>query len=650
MKFPLSFNFNPVHCLIFALLWSYGFVSSILPADFPPQIYSLAVSLLLLFVYKDFRISLEINREDLKALGILSALLFLSHWPTIFYSIGGDELWHAEKASVVLLKFNQLLLESGHFTTAADVQSSHWNLFDPRFLPVMDLWRILSIPCLAMMAAFIFGYRRIQKMPKWGSRTAATLALLALGYALTSTLWVNMDPHPPLRLLPLFVSELVLGLNNFAFRLPALLASVACSWTLYLFLSRNFTDSAFWFRVLLALSFSFLPPIFYSGEAVEANIYASLTALLLFIIIFEAFQKNKPDLLILAGIALALGNLSRQTTLFAWPILAVAYLLVLIRRPDRETLGLGLRTFAPILIALPNLYTALATHHPALVDTMSLSDKFSELFGGGFALMSILNSMTIPWMLLGVIAWGKTLWLPAFRPFSLALLVVIPYYILIYYLPLDVAIWGIGRYLADYLAPVVGVLIAVAAIRLHPTRRVFWAGVLVLLFSHTLEVNSNLSLDTNYKQWSMMRLTSSVNFPYDEALRYLKRQEVGPKFRLFGGSPSVLSMNLWLHGFGLQETAVWFARNSQMTAIARRPQATLSDLLQNLKQDPPDYIVLQTGLRRERLHRTPQITALIEHIQEAARTSQGGFYADKSFVGQHGGVLEIYRVKADEIK
>ena len=192
-------------------------------------------------VYRDAAVELTVSRDDLRAAAVLAVVGFAVHWRTLFLPLGGDELYHAER-SALLVKRLQAVADFSTPLTHEWVQASMWRLHDVRFMPVADLWRTVSLALLA--AVGLAAWLGLHAGRARGLLAAAALvAFGALG------LWVRWapEPHPPLRLLPWFASQTLLGLSDFAFRVPAL---------------------------ALALGIQFLPVVLIVSDTVEASAFA----------------------------------------------------------------------------------------------------------------------------------------------------------------------------------------------------------------------------------------------------------------------------------------------------------------------------------------------------------------------------------------
>jgi hypothetical protein len=247
----------------------------------------------------------------------------------------------------------------------------------------------------------------------------------------------------------------------------------------------------------------------------------------------------------------------------------------------------------------------------------------------------------VPWVLISIIA--LLVWLPkaTWRDGS-PLLLAIPSFFLFH--TIWPYLWGLGRYQAEYIAPFLGYLLFIASVHLPRVLTKYAASILTVGIISTLEVNSNLSLDINYEQWPRMRITTSANFPYREALGTLQRAEVGGNFAILGGSPIYNKSALWLSGFSFWESARWEQVQNSLLTFISQPRSP-ADVRTFLQANGIQAIVVQSGTRREVQHREglPGISALIASLQRVPLDSRSYFYKQASFEGEHGGTLTIYK-------
>jgi hypothetical protein len=591
-------------------------------------------------LYRGFRCEIALGRRDLAVFAGFLALQVAVRRESLFHSLAGDELYHAERASL-LLNGLRAWVEALPPRSIDEVRASMWNAFDPRHLAVAELWRAVSFPLLlaAALLVAVLGAARAR-----GRRWMAW-AIIVVAVALVSTaapFAPPVDPHPPLNRLPLFLGELLFGLNSFAFRIPGLLEISALSLAVFRLLEAHdpLRRPALLWHLAVAGVIGFIPVVFYAAEAVEPSIHGFVACTAVLLLCWEFVQGGDSTRLVLAGVAAGLGMVARQPLVFAWALIVPLALL------SRERKGLlsQVRVFFPALLAIPYFFTVHALGHTATsVSEGTALEKIARSLWSGVGPISILNTATLPWavatalLLLGVC-------LPRLRWVERALyLLFLPAYAIFHVI--WSYLWPVGRYQAEYVAPFQALTIFLSARLLGPAARRIALPFVAILAGITLEVSANLAWDTSYAEWPKMRITTSASFPYRQGLGFLKMREAGGSFALLGGQPWYGDMALWLSGHTFAETRAWREHQEAVSAwVASSATKSLPDLVGLCRRRGIRYLVLQSGTRREMQHRTAAMQAAIDLVEAAGRGPASGISRIAQFGPENGGSLEIYLV------
>lgn len=627
----------PSLILTLAAVWSYLFNRAVVP--FPDYVFYAILGAFIILawrIYRDFRFQFYVAGHEFVAFFAFLLLNLTVHWQGLFFSVGGDEQYHTERALFALTALRRWLQPTFATTTIESLRASMWHVFDLRHLAVIDLWRAFSFALLAGAASIGLVLRAVVKGRS--KKLTLLLSLVAYGVAVYvgDQVALPAENHPPLRLLPIFSSALLFGLNSFALRLPGVVIVSLMSWWSFVLLRRGHPDQPRWWQMLVAAATAFIPSVYYVAEAVEPSVYGFAVYLGVLLLGLLYLRSRAIDYLILAALCAGIGMLLRQSTIAAWILIAILF----VASPRRFNLRDAARVFYPLLLGLPYFYSVSRLGHTAVNEQGGALHYLMQSVVEGVGIMSILNSTTIPWIFVTLAALCVALRRTPRRELAL-LLLAIPVYAVFH--TIWIYLWGLGRYQAEYVAPFIVLLLFFQAER--PTHR--WrrpAGAFLLLAAlSTIELNSNLSLDTNYQQWPRMRVTSTANFPYRETLATLKRAESQGDFVLVGGSPWYGPVALWISGFSLWESDRWRRHQDSFDQFLRE-RRTAGEVRNFMRERGIRSLVVQTGTRRERQHREnyPGTRALIAELERVPLESKSYFYRLYSFSGEHGGILSIY--------
>jgi len=397
-------------------------------------------------------------------------------------------------------------------------------------------------------------------------------------------------------------------------------------------------DQALFWKIFVAAGISFIPIVFYVAEAVEPSVYGYAVYTTVLFLSLRYLHTRGFEYLVVAGVVAALGSITRQSTIVVWIPIGLLFL----QSGYLKDIKKIAQVFFPGLIVLPYFYTASVVGHPATKNQGAAWESLWRSVLEGVGPMSILNTTTPLWtlffvLLLGYLLirakWSELLLLALFIPAYMIFHVINPY------------LWGIGRYQAEFVAPFITFGLVLLGIYALPKERMVAGAFLVVLIVTTLELNANLGLDTNYREWPKMRITTTANFPYREAFGYLKRNEATSKFVLLGGSPWYGDIVAWLGGFSFTETRQWRQKQIAFNQFIRAQYRTSRRISKYCRRRGIRYIVLQHGTRREIQHRPTLVNHMVREIEQPVLHEPAFFVREQLLGGEHGGLLVFFRTK-----
>jgi undecaprenyl-diphosphatase len=151
----------------------------------------------------------------------------------------------------------------------------------------------------------------------------------------------------------IWISTHLLGHTTFTVRLPAVLLSAATLVLLYIFTVRMFRSELAGLIAILLLAAA--PMINVGGTLMTIDVLLCFFSVLAILCVWEAVERNRPAYWLLAGIAMAMGILSKFTGVMLVP---GVFAFLLLSRPDRGVLkkpypymfvALALIAFLPVL-------------------------------------------------------------------------------------------------------------------------------------------------------------------------------------------------------------------------------------------------------------------------------------------------------------
>lgn len=633
-----SFHLNICIFILVSVLWSYGLNKHELPIN--NLLFSFLVTVLcfaIIHLFKSDVFKIVLNKSDIFVfLGAIS-LLTLTQLSVVTSHLGGDELYHAERGSILVRSLESFSL-SFSMNSHAEYLSSIWNLFNPAHLPVEDLWRVISILFVITLSIVLYLFKLSFQTKSSVIKIFITLLGILTFLFFSSKISSEPEVHPPLRLLPLFISQTIFGLNSFAFRFPSIITSAIVALAVY-----KLVDSTFIIRVVASASSVLLPVIFYLSTSVEPSIfgYAAYTLGILSAYLFLA--KGKDEHLIQLAIIASLGTLLRQSVFPLWLLVGILSIY-----PNSKAIVRNFKKlFVLGLIPIPYMISAKLQGHIAETATdATWHALLKESFVSGIGIITAINTTTIPWVFFAFLVFALTFQrIP--KLLLLPFLLVIPVYCLFY--TVWPYLWGIGRYQAEFIAPFIIYMIFLSAsygkaFLSHQAKSILFL-IFIIVVGSTFQTARDYSLDINYKEWPKMKISTTAYFPYDQAFGLMKREELHGNFFVLGGSPRYGKIISWLSGFSYLDAKKYY-ENEIVLSEFLKTSSDVDKFASFCSNKDVSYVLIQGGTKREEQHRTPELQRLIKQIEEVPLSEKALFSRIDTFHGVHGGSIGVFLRRA----
>lgn len=613
------------------LAWSFLVRDFRVPFPINPSTRIFLVSIFICavhFLYRKQQISVRITGAHLIWVACSFMLVIFLNRNTFTASLAGDELYHSDH-SLLGLKIVEL--------TAARFPG--WTWVHQRPVP-----EIISYLNILLLGTGLLGFGVCVLLRKKFSSIVNLLgilvSLICLGF-LCVDLPNRVEMHPPLRLLPLFLSQLFFGFDDVSFRLAGILSFAFLMGYLGIFVSKRTGNVLA--GTLAILSISSIPAVGHVVGIVEPSIWALCCWIGSYLILdpnaVPDESHDRHERLVKCGLWIGCAALARQTSLVLWPLL-VCYLLLW-----RSGWRIWIFSLFPASFMIPVLYTMKEAHHPA-ANGSPVENVLNSLTTGAGP-QALLNSLTPVWIgiLFGLIIYAiaesraRKIW-----PY---LLNFVPSYIL--YFAIWPYLWGIGRYHAEFLGGLISILLIhffCQASRSLVLKS--FVPVLAILFYGSFTL-STLNQDANYLIWPQRRITTESVYPYRESLGFLKRQDSAGKFVFLGAVPVYGELFLYLRGFNISEVQTFRVIQQNFAAQMGQIQ-NLQDFKSTLTRIGASWLVVQFGEKREKQHRSEVQSKLLQ-ILETNNWEGNQLLNHKpyTFMGGYEGSIDLYPLDGQSV-
>lgn len=625
---PVTFNISlQFHWLLTLFLtWSYAVQPQLLPfniQNLEAKILLVAFIVSTFYVYRNFRATASFDKNDITALFLFVGAITVFSIPYLLEPITGDELYHAYRSTT-------------YFYLPEKLQSL------PVFqnTPINDINTHISVLFIVAASIAFYSLKLMFKNMRTNQQVIGIGVILLLIAFSSHASSISPEPHPPLRLFPLFLAQLVFGVNDMAFRLPSLMAVSFAAFLIYRLLHKN--GFSFSLSLVAGLATMLIPTVFHVASISEPSVWAYLSGVACFYFLFSAIKTNDPNMLILASITIGVGTLLRQNVIIYWPGLIAIFLS---RKEFRKKWFLVL---FPLTFALPYFSTTFHLGHPAhgvvlfqkhnvqtieTAGTPSLAGntspendapKSSPKFLGykiATPIQNVFNSVSSKVGPMALLRSSTPTWLFfLFAGLCFLLLkrksllnwffTVLPVGYVLFF-AIDSGLWGPGRYQVEYIGSATAVVITLLALALSKNGRTAFLTVLFLVGLSSLHLNITAPQDI-HSPWYQKRLTTEVHRPYKDSFNFLKRQNIQGHFLFLGGNGWLQPIGLWLRGFTYMEIQNHAQISSRFETLLRSPDTGAKEIFDFLNVEKVEFILTQFGEIRDRQSQTPHTQKALE--------------------------------------
>ena len=542
-KLFVTIEFSWAWVIFFAFFIAYGYYGAIAPGYAAYKVNwvaSLGQTILLcgiqtafgLAAWKKssyFKDSISIYTRDLLVFFSLLLIGFVFSHERLQYSLFSDEISYAGSAHGHSI---YLVLALGKYFAAFGGVTAQY------------LIQAVSFLMLASVGALIFFSSR------WTPKTRIIIfvILLMLGRIVFAIKGGNGSPHPPLHLLPLFLTGSLFGLNDLSFKLSYFLTYAIFLTVLYRMLLRVFSSSVSYITVL---AIGTIPLLSYLSSVVEHSFWALICFTLVLVEIITSPKLNYPRLICFVSIAV----LMRQPTFL---VLLPIFLLVAIEIYQSGAISKWAKTswviFLPLLLFLPFLVSSLLYGTPS-TDALgqgSMLGRVKLAAESGVILDSVSRSIPLWWLIFLPFAFIPLLASTVSRNVGLLLFGIMA--IMVYY-SINPNLWGYAKYQAEYAVPVVivGLLLLMARIKqFKQAKFILIACASGLLTLNVMELmaqphlkkvagqNLEKKFDVSLEADEIKHLVAAIPYEYKEGYTFIRQERLDGSTYSIGATYGIL--------------------------------------------------------------------------------------------------------------
>ena len=383
-----------------------------------------------LYFYKNdaFKDELKYTNTDKNVLVLYTTSMLLLSMIELTNEISGDAFAHSKVA----------------FMHAATTTYILFKLFP--FIENIDFRDVLFVINIILLIGFGFFLYVIKKLATPLNLILCFLAFVLCRFAVIYLGGGFQDVHPPLRVLPIWLSSSIFYPSNFSVRLPQFLGLIALMFLSFKFASKHISNTK---AILFGLTIGTIPMLWHVGILVEQSIWSSLcVTYLLYCLLNKAFDANYTFNLLRVSAVVSIGILLRQPN-FVCLFLLAAIFAYSHYFEKKISLKKTLIYLSPLLFALP-----------FISKSVFFGTSATDSIGGlklGQVIFSITSKAGLYSMLNGALYWI------IFIPFILLLYKknkIISFLILLFLLVdytqfylIKPILWGGMKYQAEYVIP-----------------------------------------------------------------------------------------------------------------------------------------------------------------------------------------------------
>lgn len=355
---------------------------------------------------------------------------------TINSDLVADELYHSHQAN--FLAFKLLMYSSREIIILGDFRSN------------IVLW-VFNLLILLLFACIYQFYKKIIS----NNFIYILFFVLVFKTILYKIAIEYGDPHPPLRLLPLWLGGIIFGFNDFGLRVTSSIALSILGTMLYSDFNLKSTKIS---SFIFSLTLTTIPLLIIVGSIVEQSIYSILIWTIILLHVLRNSNSIDYNYLILLA---SLGSLLRSPTLAIFVPIFIILMLDLIKNKNFENIKLDLKTFIPVLICIPYVINQLIHRTPSTTESSvdGLSAKIYFSLHNYSSINYLIDNLGFFWVMFIPIGIILSIYDKYF--FKFYIIYIISIYVIFY--SINIAHYGHFKYQAEIGIP----LIIIGFIILH---------------------------------------------------------------------------------------------------------------------------------------------------------------------------------------
>ncbi len=515
--------------LAFAFFWNYGLFGALTGGLGAVWNALLAVLLLGIFVFFTFHAekgtyvkTFIFRKEDAWSAVLFVAGMVLLSWNALLRPMVGDAFSHAGGSELPGIKIVQTL--AGYmpawFGNAAYADA------------------IVFVNIAIAAGAYMF-WKLGKKGSAW-TRVVAWGSVFLAARSAVILLGGSEGTHPPLRFVPLWLGGTIFGMTSLGFRLAAFAALLGIMFVVYRY-ARAYAGKTG--ARLAAFAVGTIPVLWHAGVIVEQSVWAALFWAALLLSFSEKDEDKKENAFFWWFALLSITSLMRQSAMGAIVPLGIWYAAHCWKTKERDIKRI-MMTLAPILLMVPFaakslLYGTTASYVPEAggLDIPHADIGIMRVWYAirtGIVWNAIENSVFLPWVVAaaaGAILFSRDLR----RGAGIVSLMAVSAYM---FYSIHPGLWGIGRYQAEYVAPLA--VLGLALIGRECARRGRWgrgcfaslAALLIIFNIRTFRDLPRLNIPAEdlkvsfseiIKKRGEYHVLSEIPHPYRDAMKEAKK-------------------------------------------------------------------------------------------------------------------------------
>ena len=355
----IKISYSIYEIMLFATIWTYGLFGAFITRSdsYVVLTFSFLISILLCYSF-----------------------LFLDHCKekeTLFISFNNL------KIVLILFLSMLLLLNDGLFSWFYNDQSAHiteafkHGIFIGKLLPGIEHYSYKLLIHITNVLILLFSVLLIIFLRTQKNIYTKTFVLTIIFFVLrVGVIYAGgtESTHPPLRLLPIFLSSTFFGINEFGIRILQLILISS-------FLTYCFTIFKKYFSNLNSILFTTfiltIPLFLFTSLSIEPSIYAFIILVIFLIDIYHNLEERKFNIVKWIFI-ISIGSLFRQSIFLLFIPLFIIYLL-----QKKWTIENPVQSLSPILLSLPIFLNSLISGTPSTNNmgrNSFLDNNYLEIF------------------------------------------------------------------------------------------------------------------------------------------------------------------------------------------------------------------------------------------------------------------------------